>query len=136
MTPEPSRHISTDFDSTLEEMRRNVLMMGSLTVRNFENARKGLFDRDEDWCNTVIADDEETEFSVHRQVVPFEIGDTLLLCSDGVHQTLGQKVLEQLFDPRHSTQIQVDIFRTAVLKAGAPDNFSLILVKHTGDVPL
>ena len=61
MTPEPSRHISTDFDSTLEEMRRNVLMMGSLTVRNFENARKGLFDRDEDWCNTVIADDEEID---------------------------------------------------------------------------
>ena len=82
----------------------------------------------------LIADDEETEFSVHRQVAPFEVGDTLLLCSDGVHQTLGQKMLEQLFDSRHSTHAQVDIFRTAVLKAGAPDNFSLILVKHTRDV--
>jgi phosphate transport system protein len=26
-----------------------------------ENARKGLFERDEDWCNTVIADDEEVD---------------------------------------------------------------------------
>jgi len=26
-----------------------------------ENARKGLFERDEDWCNTVIADDEEID---------------------------------------------------------------------------
>ncbi len=84
----------------------------------------------------LIADDEETEFSVHRRVSPFQQGDSLLLCSDGLHQTLGQKILEQLFDPRHSTQAQVEIFRTAVLRAGAPDNFSLILVKHTGEVPV
>ena len=84
----------------------------------------------------LIADDEETEFSVHSRVSSFEVGDTLLLCSDGVHQTLGQKMLEQLFDPRLTTHCQVDIFRTAVLKAGAPDNFSLILVKHTGDAPV
>jgi len=61
MTPEPSRHILSDFDSTLEALRKNVLMMASLTVRNLENARKGLFERDEDWCNTVIADDEEID---------------------------------------------------------------------------
>ena len=83
----------------------------------------------------LIADDEETEFSVHRRVSPFEVGDTLLLCSDGVHQTLGQKILEQLFDPRHTTHSQVDLFRTAVLRAGAPDNFSLMLVKHTVATP-
>ena len=84
----------------------------------------------------LIADDEETEFSVHRRVSPFQQGDSLLLCSDGLHQTLEQKILEQLFDPGHSTQAQVEIFRIAVLKAGAPDNFSLILVKHTGEVPV
>lgn len=61
MTPEPSRHILSDFDSTLEALRKNVLMMASLTIRNLENARKGLFERDEDWCNTVIADDEEID---------------------------------------------------------------------------
>ena len=83
----------------------------------------------------LIADDEETEFFVHRQVSPLQQGDSLLLCSDGLHQTLGQKMLERLFDPQHSTQTQVEIFRTAVLKAGAPDNFSLVLVKHTGEVP-
>ena len=61
MIPETSRHIFTDFDSALEDLRKNVLMMASLTVRNMENARKGLFERDEDWCNTVIADDEEID---------------------------------------------------------------------------
>ena len=61
MSNEPSRHIFTGFDSALEELRKSVLMMASLTVRNLENARKGLFERDEDWCNTVIADDEEID---------------------------------------------------------------------------
>ena len=37
-------------------------MMSSLASRSIENARKGLFDRDEDFCNTVIADDEEIDF--------------------------------------------------------------------------
>lgn len=61
MAHEPSRHIFTNFDSTLEELRKSVLMMASLTVRNLENARRGLFERDEDWCNTVIADEEEID---------------------------------------------------------------------------
>lgn len=61
MSNEPSRHIFTDFDSALEDLRKNVLMMASLTVRSMENARKGLFEREEDWCNTVIADDEEID---------------------------------------------------------------------------
>ena len=61
MSNEPSRHIFTDFDSSLGDLRKHVLIMASLAVRNMENARKGLFDRDEDWCNTVIADDEEVD---------------------------------------------------------------------------
>ena len=36
-------------------------MMSSLTSRSLENSRKGLFDRDEDFCNSVIADDEEID---------------------------------------------------------------------------
>jgi phosphate transport system protein len=58
MSSDTSRHIFTDFDSSLENLRKNVLMMASLTVRSLESARRGLFERDEDWCNTVIADDE------------------------------------------------------------------------------
>ena len=36
-------------------------MMSSLSSRSIEKSRKGLFDRDEDFCNTVIADDEEID---------------------------------------------------------------------------
>jgi phosphate transport system protein len=54
-------HILTTFEESLQILRNDALMMGSLTVRNLANAGKGLFDRDEDWCNTVIVDDEEID---------------------------------------------------------------------------
>jgi phosphate transport system protein len=56
-----TRHILTNFEAALDNLRKDVLMMASLATRSFENARKGLFERDEDWCNTVIADDEEID---------------------------------------------------------------------------
>jgi phosphate transport system protein len=56
-----TRHILTSFEAALDNVRKDVLMMASLASRSFENARKGLFERDEDWCNTVIADDEEID---------------------------------------------------------------------------
>jgi phosphate transport system protein len=58
---ETPRHILTSFETALETLRKDVLMMASLATRSIDNARKGLFERDEDWCNTVIADDEEVD---------------------------------------------------------------------------
>jgi phosphate transport system protein len=57
----PHTHILSTFEEALRALRDDALMMSSLTRRNLENARKGLFERDEDWCNTVIADDEEVD---------------------------------------------------------------------------
>ena len=54
-------HILSTFEGALRSLRDDALMMASLTERNLENARRGLFERDEDWCNTVIADDEEVD---------------------------------------------------------------------------
>src|SRR6476620_5854180 len=54
-------HILSTFEGALRALRDDALMMASLTEHNLENARKGLFERDEDWCNTVIADDEEVD---------------------------------------------------------------------------
>ncbi|MEI8294046.1 MAG: phosphate signaling complex protein PhoU [bacterium] len=56
-----TRHILTNFEDALDNLRKDVLMMSSLSFRSLENAKKGLFERDEDWCNTVIADDEEID---------------------------------------------------------------------------
>jgi len=62
MHREPSRpHTLTNFTSALDQLRRTVLLMSSLTQRNLKNSIKGLLDRDDDWCNNCIADDEEID---------------------------------------------------------------------------
>jgi phosphate transport system protein len=54
-------HILGNFDHALNTLRNNVLMMASLAERNVANAARGLFDRDDDLSNIVIADDEEID---------------------------------------------------------------------------
>lgn len=54
-------HILTSFEDALYSLRSNALMMASLTEKNLEHARRGICERDEDWCNTVIANDEEID---------------------------------------------------------------------------
>jgi len=58
---ESTRHILTSFESALDNLRKDVLLMSSLAMRSLENAKAGLFERDEDKCNTVIADDGEID---------------------------------------------------------------------------
>ena len=60
--PEPeARHIIGKFDTDLESLRDHVLMMASLTERVLTRAADGLFHRDLDACNNVIADDAEID---------------------------------------------------------------------------
>jgi serine/threonine protein phosphatase PrpC len=78
----------------------------------------------------LIADDEEDQFAIHQRQLFLQPADTLLLCSDGVHDTLGDERLCELYDPKLDTLAQVQVFRKAVLRAGAPDNFSIILARQ------
>ncbi len=54
-------HILGPFESALEALRSNVLMMASLTERSVHNALRGLIERDSSFCNQVIADDQEID---------------------------------------------------------------------------
>ncbi|NCT12442.1 MAG: phosphate signaling complex protein PhoU [Rhodobacterales bacterium] len=54
-------HILSGFEVRLMDFRKNALMMGSLTQRSIARAWKGVMERDEGACNTVIADDEEID---------------------------------------------------------------------------
>ena len=76
----------------------------------------------------LIADEEEADFRIHTRTITLAPGDTLLICTDGVHDTLGNR-LASLFDAQRSLPEQVTRWRKAVLKAGAPDNLSLIAVR-------
>ncbi len=78
----------------------------------------------------LVADSEESEFAIHRRVERMAAGDTLLLCTDGVHDTLTDAQLQSLFDASLSPIEQAQVWRDAVLDAGAPDNLSLIVVRY------
>ena len=60
-------HILGTFDEALSSLRNNVLMMSSLTERSLDRAVTGLLERDDELCNTAIADDEEID-QLEKQV--------------------------------------------------------------------
>jgi phosphate transport system protein len=65
-------HILGSFDSAIQTLRNNVLMMASLAERNLANATRGLLERDDELSNIVIAEDEEIdtlEIQVDREGV-------------------------------------------------------------------
>ncbi len=79
----------------------------------------------------LIADDNEDDFAIHWQRGTWQPGEAFLLCTDGVHETLGEAHLQSLFQPGRALVDQVTVWRDAVLATGAPDNFSLILLRRT-----
>ncbi|HHW77559.1 MAG TPA: serine/threonine-protein phosphatase [Xanthomonadaceae bacterium] len=80
-------------------------------------------------AHVLCADHEEGDFAIHRVLVTLEPGDTLVLCSDGVHDEIGEERLWELFDPALDVAAQAKIWRDAVWQKGAKDNLSLIEVK-------
>ena len=68
MPPEIAHaHILGSFDEALNALRNNALMMASLTERNLARSFSGLFERNSELCNVVIADDEEVD-TLEKQV--------------------------------------------------------------------
>ena len=62
MYKEPAKpHTLTNFTTALDQLRSSVLRMSSLAQLNLQNSIKGLLERDDDWCNNCIADDEEID---------------------------------------------------------------------------
>lgn len=56
--PDSPKHILVTFDDAINALRGDVQAMSSLTERNLAAAGQGLFERNDQACNRVIADDE------------------------------------------------------------------------------
>lgn len=67
MAKPPHEHTLASFDQALGALRNDLLMMASLTERNFNNAMEGVLKRNSDRCNITIADDEEVD-ELEKQV--------------------------------------------------------------------
>jgi phosphate transport system protein len=62
-----SRHILRAFDTALDGLRADALMMASLTDRNLQNAMSCLLDRNAQLCAVAIADEREVN-SLEKKV--------------------------------------------------------------------
>ena len=63
----PGKHILETFNSSMDGLQSNLLLMASLVERGLRNAMTGLFERDDHLCNNVIASDEEIDL-LEKQV--------------------------------------------------------------------
>jgi len=77
----------------------------------------------------LIADHDEDDFAVHCRAFSIQADETLLLCTDGVHDCLGNAAMQSIFDGNALLNTQLDLYRQAIFAAGAPDNFSLVLAR-------
>ena len=77
--------------------------------------------------HVLCADSEEGDFAIHRVLATLEPGDRLVLCSDGIHDEIGEEMLWKLFDPALDVVAQAKVWRDAVWTHGARDNLSLVV---------
>lgn len=77
----------------------------------------------------ISADEAEDDFAIHWETGAWPSGATWLLCSDGLHDTLDQQTLQALFDVEKPLMDLAGHLRVGLLQAGAPDNFSVILLR-------
>ncbi len=54
-------HILTPFTEKLDQIHNSIITIAEHATANFQNAIRGLFERDDDFCNNAIADDEEID---------------------------------------------------------------------------
>lgn len=79
----------------------------------------------------IAADPEESDFAIHRAEVALGPADILVLCSDGVHDALTDAVWRGIIAERSGPGELIAAARAAVLKVGAPDNFTLIALSSS-----
>lgn len=58
---ETGDHILSDFNSALKAFKQSTINIGCLAQQNLENSMQGLFERNSEICNKVIAEDEDVD---------------------------------------------------------------------------
>jgi serine/threonine protein phosphatase PrpC len=81
-------------------------------------------------AHCLTADSEEYGFALHYEEAALEKGAGLLLCSDGLHDAIGDAAIRDLYRPERTATEQVEMWRKAVIEAGVPDNLSILLARR------
>lgn len=124
-----SRVYRIDRDGRWERRSRDHTYFESMVERGEIARDQSVGQLYHDLEHMLMADEEEDAFAVHWRQLDSAPGGTFLLCTDGLHDTLGEAQLAALYRSERPLREQAAAYREAVLHAGAPDNVSLILVR-------
>jgi PPM family protein phosphatase len=69
------------------------------------------------------------ELRVHSHTVHLNAGDQILLCSDGLHGVLDEKILENTLDSEKSLPDKCHYLIEAAKEKGGPDNITVVLIQ-------
>jgi protein phosphatase len=69
------------------------------------------------------------DLRVSTCIVQLQPGDTVLLCSDGLHGVLGEKMLAGTLDSEKTLQEKCHLLVEAAKNEGGPDNVTVILIQ-------
>ena len=129
-----SRVYRIDREGRWQQLTRDHTYFNSMVERGEVAADQSVGQLYQDLEHMLIADEAEEGFAIHWRLGDWAPGDTVLVCTDGLHDTLGQQALEAFYRAERPLAEQVAVFLDAVLDAGAPDNVSLILGRIAGPV--
>ncbi len=69
------------------------------------------------------------ELRVHSHVVELKTGDQVLLCSDGLHGVLDEKILANTLDSEKTLPEKCHYLVDAAKQEGGPDNVTVVLIQ-------
>jgi serine/threonine protein phosphatase PrpC len=99
-------------------MVNELVRLGQLTVEKAKNhPHKNVLSR-------ALGVDRSTEIDCFQ--LEIEEGDVLLLCTDGFSNVLEEEEIAAEFSEAGTWEEHLDTLREAVLKRGAPDNFTVV----------
>ena len=79
----------------------------------------------------AVGSDEKIE--AQSDEVSLTAGDTILLCSDGVHGVVGEAQLGEILSRAEPLKARGQALIEAALARGAPDNATVVLIERSGD---
>lgn len=118
---------------TIERLTRDHTVGGELSGRAHGASRAALADRGNPLAHVLtrsIGVGEESQ--ADEKSFAIRVDSRLLLCSDGVHDVISDAQLKEILSRDAEPQAMADELKEAVVKAGAPDNFTFIILKAEG----
>lgn len=73
----------------------------------------------------------EDQVQVDVQEITFQPGDTLLMCSDGLHNVAGEQALLNALEGAGTLEQKCQVLIDAALEHGGPDNVTVVLIHKT-----